>query len=741
MTGANRNIAVKTLSLLLWFVTCSTFGTARAAPPKSVRAHPRGDTPIVIDGVLDESPWRQAPVATGFVEREPYPGRPAGAATTFSVLYDADHLYIGVVSHLDPEEVPRALELSRDNFDIFADDVISLKFDARLDARNTVGLAANPAGAQLDYVVVDNGGSFRREFDANWIVATTVEADRWTAEFEIPIAALGLTGDVGERSIGLNVTRDHNRRLATYDWNPMAPEFGPTNANFYGRVDGLVDVAGGRTLTLIPYGLAGFSRGPGVAGAVDFDRDLELKIGGDIRMRVTDDVWAELTVLTDFAQVDLDDPVLNLDRFPLFFPERRPFFLTGLDVFEFGVSGFVSPFFTRRIGLDEARNVVPLLGGLKVYGSSGDLRFGLLEVVTGEADDASAENFTIARTRYNFGERGYVGVIGTFDGEISNRPNATMNPVDPGFSFGADGAYVAFDKRLALTAFWTGTMNTVEGERIDGQAWRTALAWRGERVQPSVAVTYVSEAYDPLVGFVARRDLVQSRFDLAWVTRPVDSPFRNIIVGATAMLEHDAALSNLIGQNANAYVTTSLASGVRITADATAKEDFVRRPFENQAGVTVAAGRYQGPKASIEIVSPEARNPSGSLRYAYDGALFGGERHDLGASAAIRLGPHFNARASATYTVFEFPGTEAQQTVVGSGTFRIVPSTRFSIDLIGQVNGLAERAAGLLRLRWRYLPGSELFFIYRENVDFSKDGQEDGRFVALKLTFRYDAVL
>ena len=703
------------------------------AAKKTVSAHPLGGAPITIDGVLDEPIWAEAPSATGFVEREPYPGRTPPVRTTFTILYDAERLYVGIVCTIEPGESPRALELQRDNFSIFSDDALSLKFDARLDQRSTVGFVTNPAGAQLDYVVVDNG-EFRREFDANWRVATTVEEDRWTAEFEIPIAALGITGDVGSRTIGLNITRDHNHRLATYDWNEMPPEFGPTSALFYGRVTDLDDIAGGRTLTLIPYALAGYTE-------IDGDVDLELKAGGDLRLRITDDVWSELTLYTDFAQVDLDDPVLNLDRFPLFFPERRPFFLTGLDVFEFGIPGFVSPFFTRRIGLDANADVVPLIGGLKVYGSSGDLRFGVLEVVTGESGEAAAENFTVARARYNLGERGSFGVIATFNGELSERPNGVDNPLDPGFSLGADAVVRALDKRVELATFWTGAFETIDGESIAGQAARAQLSWRGTDLQPSLAVTYIDEDYDPRIGFVARQDLVQSRADLQWVTRTPDGALRNVIVGVSAMTENDAKLTTVLGQQANGFVTVNLESAFRITTSATAKEDFVRSPFEIVPGRTVDVGRYRGPQASLEIASPGGRNPSGSVAYVYDGALFGGTLHSIRASAAVRAGPHFNASVSGNYSVVAFDDFDTTRTFVGSGTVRWVPSTTFGVDVIGQGNALNETAAGLVRVRWRYLPGSELFVIYRENLDFKENGADSGRLAAVKITFRYDAVL
>ena len=225
-----------------------------AAP--SLTAQPRGDTPVAIDGKLDEAPWATAPVGSGFTERTPAPGQPSPADSRVRVLYDAEALYVGVELGLLPGETPRALELTRDASRIWADDAVTVKLDVLLDRRTTLGFVVNPAGARIDYIALDNGRVFRREFDAVWGVATQVHADRWVAEFRLPYTALGLTRRAGERVLGMNITRDHNARTATDDWSALPPEFGAAAATHYGTLQGLQDVGvPGRPITLIPYGL------------------------------------------------------------------------------------------------------------------------------------------------------------------------------------------------------------------------------------------------------------------------------------------------------------------------------------------------------------------------------------------------------------------------------------------------------------------------------------------------------
>ncbi len=726
-------------------LTVGTLSIAAKPPdPKRVRAQPTGAATMVIDGRLDEPVWSIAPVASGFVERTPYPGRPAASRTTFRVVYDERTVYVGVEMFTDGRP-PRGWERSRDNFGLFSDDAISLKFDVRLDQRTTVAFVTNPAGTQLDYVAVENGGEFRREFDAIWDVATSTSADRWTAEFAIPVIALGLPSGTGVDTVGLQVSRDHNARIATYDWTEMPPEFGPISALYYGRLEGLDGLSTGNPITLLPFVLGNVEQRPHRDGT-GRDTDFEPKVGGDVRARWGQDIWTELTVLTDFAQVDLDDPVVNTNRFPLFFPERRPFFLSGVEVFGFGSQGFSQIFFSRRIGLDDGGNTVPLLAGFKSYGSQGDFRFGFLQVVTDEQttrDGAQTvtepgRSFTVARVRQNFGERGHIGAMATVQGRLPFL-NEDDQPFEPNISLGGDGSYRAFDRRLDVSGFFAGTINR-ESRATRGTSGGLNVAWTGENLQPSVSVEFVSENFDPRVGFVERRDLLQSTVNLDTVFRPEGSGIQQIDLYAGARVDQQVSDLAVIGQRGAVEANIRLRNGLSMGGTFTRIEDLVREDFTLLNRVPIPADRYFGHRVTASLSLSEQRNPYFDVEFTHDTSLFGGRLNAVDATAGINLYGYGRSEVSATLSWINFNGFDTIQTTTVRSRLSITPSTKLVADLIGQANTFEQRVTALARVRWRYLPGSDLFLVYRETFPYDESEVEADRAVTLKVNYRFDAL-
>lgn len=700
---------------------------------KTLYAHPVGSGRIQVDGRLDEPEWAEAPVGGDFVERVPTPGAKPPVRTEIRMLLGDGRLYVGVTAYITRGTSPRALELQRDSFGVFSDEALTLKFDVRHDTRTTVGFATNPAGMQLDYVAVENGRAFRREFDAIWNVATQIFEDRWVAEFELPAVALGLPDQRSDapRVVGLNVTRDHNARLATYDWSALPPEFGPTAALFYGDLYGLDTLGGGRPLSLIPY----------VLGAYASDTDeFRARAGGDLRLRLGEDIWGELTVLTDFAQVDLDDPVLNLDRFALFFPERRPFFLSGLEFYEFGASGEAQLYFSRRIGLDESFQAIDLLGGAKTYGTAGDLRVGALASITGATETHPAQSFSVARIRQNFGENGHLGAIGTLRTDVGLF-NDQDTPVAPHISLGVDGALRGFDRRLEATGFASITLTPDDGPEPRGFSGQGILRWRGYWVQPELSVLAVSPDFDPAVGFVQRRGQIAPKVRLPVVIRTTEFGLQSITVEVEGSLVRDYDSSELLRQTASAYMEVLLRSNFQLEAYLEAREDVVVEPAD-VAGLQVAPGRYRGYIAFVGLATPSGRNPSASIGYTRNTAFFGGVSDLLEASLEARLGPSFRVNAGGSLAFLDVPSQEdleTRVTVNASGSW--TPNTQVQLDLIGQTNTVQDRATFLGRLRWRYLPGSDLFVVYRENLDYGEDTLRSERSLTVKLGFRYDTLL
>ncbi len=709
------------------------------AQPKALEAIPRQGA-VVLDGRLDEPAWLNAPLGDGFVERNPYPGSSPPVNTTVKVIYDHEHLWIGVRAQTLPGEQPRALELTRDDLRIFGDDAISIKLDVRRDRRTTLGFATNPAGAQLDYVAVEGGDSFRREFDAIWRVETSVDAEGWTSEFELPWIALGLPEGDGPRTLGINITRDHVARLATYDWSAMPAEFGPVAALYYGELTGMKNVAGGLPLTLLPF----------VRGAYDTTRATpwDAGLGGDLRLRAGVDAWVELTLLTDFAQVDLDDPVVNLSRFQLFFPERRPFFLSGLEIFEVGVTGQTQVYFSRRIGLDDDNRPLPLWGGFKAYGSAGQTRFGVLQVLTADNSSNPSASFTVARARHNFGENGHIGAIATLQGDVDSLSRDALGPRPfvPNLSWATDGAIRLAERRLELQGFLAGAHNQDE----DGFAGRMAVAWRGLEVQPKGELSFVSEDFDPRAGFVIRQDLIRSRVDLDWIGRTERYGLQSIAVNVGAQSDRAYSDGVFLGHGANLHSTIIWRSGWAISGGLSTTQDFVREPFELVDRVPVPADRYASRNIYVNGTTPPGKLAQLYLGYGYTGNFYGGTLHTVEADGSLAFGPHFKLRGNGKLSLISFSEAtlrarggssefEAFNILTASLALVVSPSTTLSLDGIAQVNTGDERLNTLVRVRWRYLPGSDLFLVYRQ-VDDRADASGDERSLTLKVTWRTDVV-
>lgn len=689
---------------------------------------------MVIDGRLDEEDWSAAPVGRPFVERVPRPGALPPVATEVRVLHDRDAIYVAVTSYLEEGEVPRALELTRDSSRIWSDDAITLKFDVRHDRRSTVGFAVNPAGAQIDFLALDNGNVFRLEYDAVWEAAARTEGDRWTAEFRIPAAALGLPPGFDGRLLGFNVTRDHNARQATYDWSHLPPEFGAMSALHYGDLAGAEDVGGGTPFVLNPYALLE------VPGRPAWDIPFELRAGGEARLRLAGDTWGELTLVTDFAEVDNDAQIVNLDRFPLFLPERRPFFLNGLDVFAFGSEGQAQLFFTRRIGLDEAANPVPILGGLKVYGRQDPVRFGVLNVVTAATDGQPAANWGVARMRVNVGEASYLGAM------IASRaflPDDLFAPgpsyaAEPHLSVGLDGLVRAFDRRLEASAFAAFTYR--DGPQgSEGLAGEAVVRWRGEQWMPVASVLYLQEGLRPELGFVRRPSIVRGAADVPWVARNVAPGLRTLTLTGNGRLELEEDLSRVLRASGGYLVDVETEGRWRVFAGSDYVEDVVRQPFDLLPDLEVAAGTYRGVATILGARSPSERNPEASVTLRVSNAFFGGVSYQADVDGAAAFGRHLRMSVGAVGTLLDFPERSLTPTLALNATVTVTPNALVVLDLVGQVNSVGEVFLGLARLRWRYLPGSDLFVVYRTTWSFVTRSVDQT--VTVKVAYRADVLL
>jgi hypothetical protein len=324
-------------------------------------------TPLKLDGTLDETAWAQAVVLDEIQQREPKQESPASERTEVRLLKDQNHLYIGVLCHdAEPGKVV-GTQMARDA-DLEIDDSIAILFDTLHDRRNAFYFATNPAGALIDGLIVENQESINLNWNAIWNVRTQRTAQGWSAEFALPFKSLSF--NPGQDVWGFNFSRTIIRKLEEDRWASPRLDVEFTQVSEAGELTGFAQAEQGRGLDVRPFAVGRWRRDD--RGDSRFEGD----VGGDIFYNLIPGLRLTSTINTDFAETEVDNRQINLTRFPLFFPEKRAFFLENAGVFDFARSVVrgqeMIPFFSRRIGLLDGQEV-PILAGTKLTGKAGRL--------------------------------------------------------------------------------------------------------------------------------------------------------------------------------------------------------------------------------------------------------------------------------------------------------------------------------------------------------------------------------
>jgi Domain of unknown function (DUF5916) len=384
----------------------------------SVRAAPKiGE--IRIDGVLDEPAWSAAGVIPGLVQQAPRPGEPTPYRTEVRILADPGAIYVGITC-ADPEPGRIVHTLQRDG-DMTGDDSVALVFDTFNDRRAYM-FRVNAAGARSDGLV-SGPGETSNDWDGIWEAKVRRVPDGWTAEIRIPAATLRFVP--GAARWGFNVERFVPRRRMTLRWSGTTLDSQLDDLSRAGVLEGVSEIRQGLGLSIAPYALLNRTDDR-MAGR----KFLEGQWGGDVRYGLTPQLEGILTVNPDFAETEVDTRQINLTRFPLFFPEKRAFFLEGSNLFQFGLGlsdGFI-PFYSRRVGLFR-EELVPLDGGVKILGQAGRWGIAALDVETGFRTSLPRTNLAAGRVTYDVDDHLRVGTIAT-NGDPSGARSNTLAGLD-----------------------------------------------------------------------------------------------------------------------------------------------------------------------------------------------------------------------------------------------------------------------------------------------------------------------
>jgi hypothetical protein len=700
-----RRASLPLLAVGAALVPAAAFAQEPAPTVRAGRA-----TALRLDGVPDEPAWRTADSITGFRQREPGEGAAPSERTVVRILAAPDGLWVAFwCDDRTPQRIIHA-QLRRDA-DLDGDDWAGIVLDPQRDRRTGFAFRVNANGAMADAEILSHENA-NEEWDGVWDARARIGRDGWTAELFIPWQTLRYRRD-GE-GWGLNVVRFIRRDREELLWRGWRRTQGPYFLDEEGVLTGLGPLPGRDLTEWRPYvsaTAADHQRDyrPDGTYEVRGEREVEAKVGLDGKLAVAPTLTLDLTTNTDFAQVESDQQFVNLSRFPLFFPEKRPFFLEASGNFSFGQSEQAMAFYSRRIGLGADREPVTITAGARLSGRVGRERIGLLAVRTGDREDAVD---VVARLKHDVLARGYVGGILTAQGGPGVRGTRLTAGADYELPLVVGG------QNLVFSGFAMGTRDS--SGAATPTAGRFFIDYPNDWSDSFLGVNWVEAGFDPALGFV-RQDGVwrhTGRFELN--TRPDDVPgVRQLRFTA---IEWD--VSNYIGGGLNyaQFQMTPLSvefdSGDEIQLELSREEDVPRGDFAiwekaTAAGsreVIIPAGRYAWDRAMIRFESSMGR-PWGVEADVSVGQFYTGTGTSGELGLELRLAPHVITGLSTEVQAVRLPqGRFTAQTVDFRFDYAFTP--RLNSMLWLQWDNESDRLTVNARLHWIPSPGSDAYLVW-----------------------------
>ena len=724
-------MTVRAVAASCAFVLLAVAITAGAQPASlptlTVGRTAEGERPV-IDGVVDDSVWSRAAPFTAFVQQEPNEGQPATEQTEIRFLHDRQHLYVSVICFdSDPQNI--LVSQSRRDANLGDTDSVSILLDTFNDGQNAFVFGTNPFGIEYDGQVMaegqtgqggggGGGGGFNVNWDADWVVRARQTPRGWEAEFAIPLKTLRYNpGD--DRTWGVNVLRNIRRKNEQVFLAPVPRGYNLHRVSVAGKLQGL-SLPARRDIKLLPY----------VAGAVTDDKLLrtdtvrrEADVGLDFKWGVRSDLTLDLTVNTDFAQVEADEQQVNLTRFPLFFAEKRPFFLENAQVFQLGQPQSIDLFFSRRIGLLTNGEPVDILGGGRLSGKLGGYNVGLLNMQTDSAVDrrtgatiAPANNFSVLRLQREIGRSNvgamFVGRAATGDRAGADDYNRAYG-VDLGWQATTNGRVFAF---LART-------DSPESKGGSDYAGRALYTYTHRSWTSSAGYSQVGEGFNPEVGFLRRRAYRQAegRFNLSyqpkrwpWIRRI--QPHTNFSVFTNLQNELESSSGHWH------FFDIQTRTGARFGYLFETQQDRPRRPFTVYQDVTgrrvvIPEGQYAWTRGVFEGHTNLSAPVSASLLHRV-GSYYDGDYHGWSLTVGLRAGARLLSEIGWNRDDITLPGGKFRNDLVPLKVSYAFTSLA-SVQALLQYNRQASTFSSNIRLALLNRSGTGFFLVYNDRQDTS----------------------
>jgi hypothetical protein len=682
-----------------------------SAPPVA-QAYALADPPSLDGVVLGDPAWQGVKATTGFWQIRPDEGRAASQRTEVFVGFTKNSLYIGVVCYDDNPQGIIVADSRRDS-SLVDTDSFQVMIDSFHDRQNGFVFGTNPAGIEYDGQVTKEsagtfsagGGGFNLNWDTTWAVKATISAIGWSAEMEIPFKSLRYSGEPAQ-VWGINFQRNIRRNNEIAFWSPLSRQHNLYRISQAGSIEG-IRVARQRNLKITPYALGRATRGGNDSGT-----DFAEEFGIDVKYSLTPSLTLDATYNTDFAQVEVDELQVNLNRFSLFFPEKRPFFLENAGQFAVGTPGEVELFFSRRIGVDAEGIPLGIDAGLRLSGKVGaSTNVGLLHMRSEAVEGLAPRNdYSVARVNQELPNRSSVGAIfvnRNGDGSLLG----DSDDDDYNRTYAVDGRWGIGDN--TVIAGYVGKTDT-PGLTGKDHAFSLRADYSSAKWSNGIGYTEIGDDFNPEVGFLARQGYRKADLRVLRRYRPANW------WGLHELRPHVAyrGFWDFDGTYQSGFIHIDnhweWKNGVEIHTGMNITHEGVTTPFDIVDGVTVPVDEYDHEEAQLVLLSDEGAAFSASLR-ATAGGLFGGDRVSLQPAVKYRIGETFSTELSWNYNDIDLPVTNGHFKI---NLARLRVSYSFTpkilLQALVQYDDRDDLVATNLRFSWLQSANAGLFLVYNE---------------------------
>ena len=654
-----------------------------------------------IDGVLDDAVWATAAPVSDFRQRTPVDLGEPSERTELRVAYDRHHLYVAVtLFDREPEKIRANIYERGGRID--KDDNVHLVLDTYLDRKNAYVFEMNPLGTQDDALLTDES-ALNWDWDGVYRSEARITDQGWALEVAIPFTTIRFAeGDAPV--MGIAVRRTINRKNEDVVWPGIARRYrmGHFQVSQFAVLTGLRGIERGRGVEVKPYVLAGAQRTDPATGPSR--TDLVRDAGLDVKWSLTNSLLLDLTLNTDFAQVEADEAQVNLTRFNLFFPEKREFFLERGGLFTFGSPGETETFFSRRIGLAN-----PILGGARLTGEVGPVSVGALNLQTREKAGVDGANYTVVRAQTDVLPRTTVGGIVT-----NVEADSVFNR-----AAGVDGV-ARFWGNSSVAGWFTQVWATGERAALS-RAGQASVSLQADEYGVFGRYTNVGRRFDPGVGFVARQDFV--RYDGEAGYRPVLGDG----TGAVRRLSFVGYGSTYVGQDGRRQTTEAEASAQvqfrardRVTVSAGQTFERLDGPFPLRS-VTFPAGRYTFRSAGLSAQTDESRRVFARAGVSA-GGFYDGTSRGVNGALGVRVSKHLKFETTGRLTRVERGEAGFDAVTLGLRVEAAANRDLFARALV-QYDNFSTLLRANVRLNWIHTPGSDLFVVFNTGYRFDPEGR------------------